>query len=415
MLLSQEQKDRVISELRGFKEWLSGKGSNERKEHREHGEEIARLLSKEKLPTLSQTELQKAWESLWASQMWSNKKWYFDNEIIGKNGLDKLLENLKDLLYNESVHLSKRYDNFRKNIQGLGPSAITEMLHFISPENNCLWNDKPKTVLPWLGFDILQPSYFKYPLKNGEAYQECINAIGLVRDVLRENGFPAANFIDADLFFWYLFNKIKQEKPRNENIERKAPVTIQMAAVPDASYIPPILSDVVALSVSEGNPAEFERKVGILFKMLGYKVEQLGAGKGVNPDFIAKGYGSETQYAILVDCKARGSRDYRINTQDSRAILDYSRSFLKEHENRGLETHFLVVSSGFSEQSEQLTKLKLDSGRLKSISLITIENLLFILENKLQSYKIEVETLRELFVSGGEITRERVLEVLPFE
>jgi len=166
---------------------------------------------------------------------------------------------------------------------------------------------------------------------------------------------------------------------------------------------------------NEQTSTDFERKVGLLFKMLGFQVQQLGSGKGAVPDVIARGYCPDHQYALLIDSKARQNKNYQISTPDQRALTDYARHFFKEYENRGLHAHLLIVSSGFAnDQTEKIREIRSNS-RIRSVCLITAQDLLFLLESRLKNCKIDVEKLYDLFSTDGIISRERITETLPAE
>jgi len=81
--------------------------------------------------------------------------------LLKPNGLPKIKTELKRLLYG-SDDIATRYDHFRDAIKGFGSSSISEILHFVLPKKYCLWNDKPKTILPFLDIKILPEKFFKY-------------------------------------------------------------------------------------------------------------------------------------------------------------------------------------------------------------------------------------------------------------
>jgi len=245
MELTPQQKQRIAEEVVGFKSWLEGKGKNERQEHLEHGHRIAKLITPEKLSSLTEDGVYELYDSLWASMMWTNKKWYVDNKILN-NGLAKVRDSLKNLLYGQGS-IEERFDQIYTDAIGLGGAGVSEILHYNFPNQYCLWNDKPKTVLPYLGIDQLPEGFYKYQLKDGHAYQKCIDVINLIRHELENHGIPHPDFIDADLFFWYLFNNIKTQA-KSEKSKGKTTSASSNSLAPqlggfDPNYIPPILSD----------------------------------------------------------------------------------------------------------------------------------------------------------------------------
>jgi len=162
-------------------------------------------LSQENIESLTEDKFREIYKTLWVSNFWGNKDWYFDNRLIALNGLDKIKKELNKLLYG-TEDFTIRYDEFRSNIKGFGPSSLTEILHFIFPDKYCLWNEKPKTVIPFLGLDILPEKFFKYSFTRGSEYLKCVRALRVVRDELKDFGIK--DFIDLDIFFWYIFDDV---------------------------------------------------------------------------------------------------------------------------------------------------------------------------------------------------------------
>ncbi|MDD5638575.1 MAG: hypothetical protein PHO28_01555 [Candidatus Pacebacteria bacterium] len=138
-------------------------------------------------------------KELWASSVWTNKN-YKIQYLLENNGFDKIKQELKELLYGEDL-LENRWDNFKHSIKGLGPSSISEILTFFDPQKYGLINLKIYKVLPHLGIKI-------HTVKDGKGYKEALEGLSIVRDALRENGMPDADFIITDFFIAYLFYEV---------------------------------------------------------------------------------------------------------------------------------------------------------------------------------------------------------------
>ena len=151
--------------------------------------------------------------------------------MLKPNGFVRIKSSLKNLLYSRD-DISNRIDTFRENVQGFGISSISEILNFILPDQYCLWNAKPKTVLPILGIDGLPEKFFKYNIQTGDDYQKCIDALAPIKDELGKYGLKNPNFIDLDCFFWFIFETtdIKVEKVKRngekENPDKKVDIEI---------------------------------------------------------------------------------------------------------------------------------------------------------------------------------------------
>ena len=194
--------DKLKKELSVNGEWY--------KERHEREKRYKKIFSRDNIKHLSQKDLEKIIKGLWATQIWGNKDYFF-NKLIEDNGLEKIKRELYQLLYSDKP-ISERFERFRKNIKGLGVSSITEILVFVFPEKYCLWNDKPKTVLPRIGFDDLLPKrVFKYQV-NGDDYIKCNEVLRKIMIELKKNGIKKIDFVDLDIFLWLIFNEIPKSK-----------------------------------------------------------------------------------------------------------------------------------------------------------------------------------------------------------
>jgi hypothetical protein len=118
---------------------------------------------------MTEDEFVEIWKKSWASKFWGNKDWYIENRLIGPNGVEKIRQEPDVLLYG-SEDFVKRYDTFRENDAGFGVAIISELLNMIFPDKYCLWNDKPKAVLTFLGLNALPGSLYKHNTATGQEY-----------------------------------------------------------------------------------------------------------------------------------------------------------------------------------------------------------------------------------------------------
>jgi hypothetical protein len=177
--------------------------------------------------------------------------------LLAPNGLDKIKQELKKLLYG-SNDLATRYDEFRKNVKGFGPSSLTEILHFVFPDRCCLWNIKPKTVISYLELNILPDRLFKYGISSGKEHLQCINALRSIRDELKD--FNIKDFIDLDIFFWHVFDDVIPTKA-------KRPLPIKTKK-------PPIMKP-IRMKIDSHEGAEYVLlELGRMLDYLTYTVDQ---------------------------------------------------------------------------------------------------------------------------------------------
>ena len=76
--------------------------------------------------------------------IWGNKHYVVD-KIIEDNGLDKFKDYLAKLVWG-SEDIENRWDDFRKEIKGMGPAMISEILCKTHPDDFMLWNTRAATA-----------------------------------------------------------------------------------------------------------------------------------------------------------------------------------------------------------------------------------------------------------------------------
>ncbi len=215
--ITQEQKTAFLKYIKEFNKWNdTEEGKQNITDHRDHQKFFQDKLSKSSLQSMDLDTFKAVYSKLWASNMFSNKDWYIENRLLKPNdGLEPIKKELTKLLYGENKPVSERYNEFKKNTKGLGSSALTEILHFVFPNKFCLWNEKPKTVIPFLGLDnLLQEKVFKQQISDGKEYEECNNLMTLLKDELVKSGVRDADFINLDCYIWFIFLKIYPESER---------------------------------------------------------------------------------------------------------------------------------------------------------------------------------------------------------
>lgn len=211
MELNSEQKKKIQTYVNKFKNFITTETGQEwEKERKDRLVLFKSILNEENVGKLTEDDIKKIIVKLWASQIWGNKE-YLVNTIISRNGIEKLREEFKALLYGKDP-LEDRYDRFRKNVKGLGVASITEILAFVLPERYGIWNRTPVQVLPFLRMKSLLPSQIDPPYIKGKHYVECIKVLELLRVELQQNGVEPANFIDVDHFLYYILTHEIPEK-----------------------------------------------------------------------------------------------------------------------------------------------------------------------------------------------------------
>lgn len=237
--LTTEQISTLDKHGKEFQTWITtNKGIESLKEHREHELFFKDKLSAYNIDKIQENEFAEIYKKLWASNIWQNKDWYVQNRLLAPNGIEKIKKELKKLLYSDSS-IVERYNEFKSNIKGFGISSLSEILHMVFPEKYCLWNDKPKTVLPAVGLNILPERYFKYQINTGEEYSECVQALDLIKNQLAKFGIK--DFIDLDVMLWHIYQDIlptisKQIQENNQHTEQVQTTSIKIDSHAGAQF-----------------------------------------------------------------------------------------------------------------------------------------------------------------------------------
>lgn len=229
-IITDTQRKAFLQYLNEYIEWNSSPdGKKNMQDHRSHQKYFQERLSKKAIQDMDETRFREVYKGLWASNIWGNKDWYIDNKLLKPNkDLNFIKSELDKLFYDNRQPLALRYNDFKKNIKGLGSSALTELLHFVFPDIYCLWNDKPKTVLPALDLDSLLPEkVFKYQISDGEEYAVCNDVMDSLRKEITKAGIKDADFIDLDCYLWFIFSQRLPKRKRGRQEEVKEATVIK--------------------------------------------------------------------------------------------------------------------------------------------------------------------------------------------
>ncbi len=163
-------------------------------------EEHARLYlnsDREQILQMDEEGLYEYISPLWAMLIWGNKRYVVD-KLIEDNGLDTLKNELVILLWSDKP-IEQRWDRFRKNIKGMGPAMISEILCKTHPDQYMIWNRRAKMGLDYLGVEDL-PRY-DYQL-DGNKYNELCEVAEEISKELVKAGFEDDSLLMVDYFIW---------------------------------------------------------------------------------------------------------------------------------------------------------------------------------------------------------------------
>jgi hypothetical protein len=110
----------------------------------------------EKILEMSEADLAEYLGKLWAMLIWGNKQYVID-KLIQDHGLKTVCQELANLVWSQKP-IEQRWDTFRKNIKGVGPAMMSEILCHVHPALWIIWNRRAFVGLNYLGFENL-PRY----------------------------------------------------------------------------------------------------------------------------------------------------------------------------------------------------------------------------------------------------------------
>lgn len=285
---------------------------------------------------------------------------------------------------------------------------VKSVLYFIS----YFWQIQSPEIWP-IFYNSLEQTLVELnllvPNTNLSIYYEEFYKVNLELLAIFKDKYSGANLWTVEHAFWKYFIQ-KQDILENKETTKINKIHIEKIE-PISEYIPPVISKLIELSLNEANPADFEKKTFVLFQMLGFDTELMGQGKGRTVDIIARA-NLEKPYILLIDCKARSKKDFKLSAGEERTVVEYIKNFAYNYpRDNKLETHYLIVSSGFRNEDEGIRrKIKGETGT--DISFITIQELLFLLVNKLQNWEFDLEVMREIFQREGLISKDVIQDIL---
>lgn len=154
-------------------------------------------FTKEKLLAMPEDQFSEYISKLWAMLIWGNKQ-YVVEKIISDNGFDNVKTQLAELLYG-SAPIEKRWDSFTKNVKGLGPATMSELLTYVNPQEYVIFN---KTTILCFGYlDIPGMPKYNYQF-TGKKFVEVCNIAKEISKALSTAGAEDSDLLAVDYFLW---------------------------------------------------------------------------------------------------------------------------------------------------------------------------------------------------------------------
>ncbi|MEN2974261.1 MAG: hypothetical protein ABDH32_01635 [Candidatus Caldarchaeales archaeon] len=204
----------VENVLRYKKAYLDFRNKDEglrfEEERRRHEAEVKKILSREGLEKFDKSSLLILANNLYAFTRWTKKEYLVDYWIEGAGGIGRLKHYLGELLYSDR-DLAARFDEFRKNIKGIGIAMMTEMLSYFNPREYCIWNRRVKEALVKLG--LTQIDKFRVNKLTGEEYVSIIDILKELVMLLKDpERLTDPDLLDVDYFLYYVLELVEEDE-----------------------------------------------------------------------------------------------------------------------------------------------------------------------------------------------------------
>lgn len=191
---------------------------------RSERKEYYRSFDKKKLAQISEEEFAEFYGKLWAMRMWGNKQYRID-EIIRKNGFEKITSSLAELLYGPAS-LARRWDTFLDKVKGVGPATISELLSYIDSDTYAILNRTTISSLEYLEVKSLPKHNYQ---NTGEKYEEICGIVVKIAKTITEQTGQKTDLLAADYFFWDILLPLSKSEALAAIGEREISDTLPIA------------------------------------------------------------------------------------------------------------------------------------------------------------------------------------------
>ncbi len=169
--------------------------------------------TKQKLLEMTEEEFFEYISKLWSMLIWGNKK-YVVEKLIADNGLPMLKKQLADLLYGVNP-IESRWNSFLKNVKGLGPATISELLTYANPEEYVIFNKTTILCFSYLGIPGMPKYNYQY---TGKKYVEVCAVAKEISSAMRTAGIQDADLLAVDYFLWDEVLPFAEQKIADEDV-----------------------------------------------------------------------------------------------------------------------------------------------------------------------------------------------------
>ena len=166
-------------------------------EERKERKSYYQSWTRDRILKMGEDELYEYMAKLWAMLIWGNKHYVVD-KLLQEHTLNVVRNELSDLVWGDAP-VKNRWDRFRKNIKGMGPAMMSEILCYVHPKECILWNRRAYVGLNYLGVNGLPRHNYQL---TGEKYTELSNVAKEISAELESHGIEAPDLLVVDYFIW---------------------------------------------------------------------------------------------------------------------------------------------------------------------------------------------------------------------
>ena len=167
----------------------------ERWQERRQRRTFYQSFTREKILSMREDDFYEYISRLWAMLIWGNKKYVVD-KLIEDNGFETIKRFLADLLFgSKPVH--NRWDSFLKEIKGMGPATVSELLCYQDPQNFIIANRTTATCFQYLGIPGMPRRNYQF---TGARYLEVCRSAKQLAEALPRSRWKRYGSSDGRLF-----------------------------------------------------------------------------------------------------------------------------------------------------------------------------------------------------------------------
>ena len=256
----------------------------ERKERKEYYQSF----DKSKLLSMTEEQFLEYISKLWSMLIWGNKKYVVD-KLVADNGFENVKKQLVELLYG-SAAIEKRWDAFLKNVKGLGPATISELLTYINPQEYVIFNKTTISCYTYLDIPDMPKYNYQY---TGKKYVEVCTTAKQIAAMLKSAGTDDADLLAVDYFLWDEILPLAEKK------------------TPDAPQSVPVVDKPVSAKDTKSLHDEIKEKLVAIGELLGFESRaevRITAGAVVDAVWEAK-IGNMGKAIYVFEVQSKGSID----------------------------------------------------------------------------------------------------------